>query len=153
MTETTVELEAFHIAGIAVRTTNQNGQSQSDIGTLWQRFFSEGIIEKIPGKLGQDIYCIYTDYESDLNGPYTTILGCRVASPGRFPAGLVSRMIPGSKYRVFMAKGKLPEAVVNTWKQIWESGIERKYAADFDLYGPAAQNPADAEVEVYVSVG
>ena len=152
MDATIIELETFYVAGISVRTTNQNGQAQSDIGALWQRFFSEGIREKIPGKIGEDIYCIYTDYESDANGPYTAFLGCKVASPGRFPMGILSRTIPGSRYKVFTAKGKLPESVVKTWQNIWKSGIERKYAADFDLYGERAQDPNDAEVQIYVSV-
>ena len=35
----------FHIIGIAIRTTNENGQSQKDIGELWQKFSGSNIIE------------------------------------------------------------------------------------------------------------
>ena len=49
------------IVGISVRTTNQNGQAMQDIGNLWQRFFSEQLLTKIPNKVSDAIYNIYTD--------------------------------------------------------------------------------------------
>ncbi|HZV12359.1 MAG TPA: effector binding domain-containing protein, partial [Candidatus Kapabacteria bacterium] len=33
-----ITLDEFNIIGISVRTTNQNGQSQKDIGELWEKF-------------------------------------------------------------------------------------------------------------------
>ena len=53
------------IIGIETRTTNQNGQAMKDIGGLWNRFFSENIISKIPNAVNSNVYAIYTDYESD----------------------------------------------------------------------------------------
>ena len=37
------QIEAFKIIGIEVRTTNENEQSQTDLGDLWDRFYSENI--------------------------------------------------------------------------------------------------------------
>ena len=51
------------IIGIETRTTNQNGQAMQDIGGLWNRFFSENIISKIPNAVNSNVYAIYTDYE------------------------------------------------------------------------------------------
>ena len=62
------------IIGIETRTTNQNGQAMKDIGGLWNRFFSENIISKIPKAVNSNVYAIYTDYESDYTGEYTTLL-------------------------------------------------------------------------------
>lgn len=45
--------------GIGVRTTNENGQSAKDIGALWNKFMSEGILDKIPNKIDNTIYSIY----------------------------------------------------------------------------------------------
>jgi hypothetical protein len=33
-----LNLGDFEIVGIAVRTTNQNGEAEKDIGALWKRF-------------------------------------------------------------------------------------------------------------------
>jgi len=63
------------IVGISVRTTNQNGQAMQDIGNLWQRFFSEQLLAKIPNKVSDAIYSIYTDYQKDYTEPYTCIVG------------------------------------------------------------------------------
>ena len=43
------------IIGISVCTTNQNGQAIQDIGNLWQRFFSEQLLAKIPNKVSDAI--------------------------------------------------------------------------------------------------
>jgi predicted transcriptional regulator YdeE len=147
-----VTLTEFQIIGIAVRTTNQNGKSQNDIGALWGKFMSENIFEKIPDKQSADIYCVYTDYESDFNGAYTTILGCKVNSLANIPEGFIGKNIPTTEYRLYISKGKIPDAVVVTWMHIWQSGVKRKYQADFDVYGPKSQDQENAEVSTYLSV-
>ena len=152
MPPTETELNEFNIIGISVRTTNQNGQSQSNIGALWSKFMGQGWLKKIPNKATDDIYCIYTDYESDFNGQYTTILGCKVTSLDHIPSGLIGKTIPSSKYLVFKSNGKLPDCIVETWKNIWQSVTNRKYIADFDVYGQEAQNSENASVNTFVSI-
>lgn len=70
----------FKIIGISIRTTNQNNQSQEDLGKLWGQFFRENVFEKIPYKISEDIYSIYTDYQSDYTEGYTTLIGVPVSS-------------------------------------------------------------------------
>jgi predicted transcriptional regulator YdeE len=152
MTYETIELEKFNIIGISVRTTNQNGQSQKDIGELWGKFMGQGLAAKIPDKESHDIYCMYTDYESDANGPYTTILGCKVSSLENIPEGFTGRTIPTTRYHMYRTKGNIPDCVVQVWQHIWESPIKRKYVADFEVYGEKAVNPENAEVHTYLSV-
>ena len=149
---TTITLEQFSVIGIAIRTTNQDGQSQKDIGQLWQNFFQNNILDQIPNKVSSDIYCIYTDYESDANGAYTTLLGCKVSSLDNIPDGMVGKNIPETAYRLYKSSGKIPEAVLNTWFHIWQSLINRLYLADFDVYGQKSADPNNAEVETYLSV-
>ena len=45
-----IKIEAFNVIGIAVKTTNENGQAGKDIPALWEKFISEGILDKIPNK-------------------------------------------------------------------------------------------------------
>ena len=63
------QLEPFKIIGISVRTTNENGQAMKDIPFLWNKFFEENIKDKIPNRLTDDLYCVYTHYEKDRNPP------------------------------------------------------------------------------------
>src|SRR5690349_24486132 len=128
MNSSNITKPGFYIAGISVRTTNENMQAMKDIGELWGRFMGGDIGSKIPNKVSEDVYCMYTDYESDVNGPYTTILGYQVGSLDNLPDGIQGKQVPEAKYQVFPAKGKLPDIVVDTWKKIWGSpDIQRAY--------------------------
>ncbi len=152
MKHKTIELDEFQIVGISTRTTNQNGQSKNDIDGLFTTFTRLNLVDKIPNKKTSDVYCVYTDYEGDFNAPYTVILGCKVSSKDNLANGFVAKTIPKAKYQVYKSTGKLPDCVGDTWNKIWKSDIDRKYAADFDLYGAKSQSPNNAEVETYVSV-
>jgi predicted transcriptional regulator YdeE len=143
----------FDIIGITVRTTNQNGKSSIDIPELWKKFFTEAILEKIPDKVDASIYCIYTDYEKDFTEPYTVILGCKVNGLKTIPKGMIGRTIPGGNFAKFSAKGDLTKGVVFTeWNKIWNSELNRKYTADFEVYGEKAQDPKNAEVDIFVAI-
>lgn len=148
-----MELAKFFIIGIYILTTNQNGQSSQDIPALWQRFFSENIIEKIPNKLDGSFYSVYTQYEGDYMQPYTAILGCKVSSLENIPEGMIGIEIPSGRYQKFVAKGDLTlGAVFREWLKIWDTPLERSYRADFEVYGEKASNPRQAEVDIYVGV-
>lgn len=147
------KVNAFLVAGLSVRTTNENGRSSKDIPALWNKFMSEGILEKIPNKAANDLYCIYTDYEKDHTKPYTAIIGCRVNNLAALPEGLSGKSFAGGRYISRIAKGNLLQGVVfNEWTKIWNSDIPRTYTADFEVYGEKAKNPEDAEVEIFLAV-
>lgn len=147
------KVEPFHIVGISVRTTNENNQSYNDIGALWNKFLSQNVIESIPDKIDNTIYSVYTDYEKDYTKPYTVILGCKVNSLNSVPKELTVKMILGGNYKIFTAKGKISDGIIyKEWKKIWESGLNRKYTSDFEVYSAKAQNPDDAEVDIYIAI-
>jgi predicted transcriptional regulator YdeE len=148
----TVNLSEFFVSGIAVDTTNKDGQSEKDIGDLWTRFTTENMQQQITGKLSEDIYCVYTDYESDYTGRYTAVLGCRVESADTINDNFFTALVPGGNFRVYNPKGKFPESVANTWRQIWQTDIDRKYSADYDRYIAGAKSFEETEVEVYLAV-
>jgi predicted transcriptional regulator YdeE len=146
-------IQKFYVIGISIRTTNQNGQSSRDLETLWGRFWSENIREQIPGKVSDDIYAVYTDYETDHTGPYTAIIGLPVTTLDNIPEGLSGITIDMAKYQTFVSKGKMPEAVVNTWVDIWQNKtLARTYKSDFTVHGKKYHDGDQAEAETYISV-
>nr|WP_315033872.1 GyrI-like domain-containing protein [uncultured Chryseobacterium sp.] len=148
-----VKVEPFMIIGISVRTTNENNQAAKDIPALWEKLMGENIISRIPGKIDDTIYSIYTDYEKDHTKPYTTILGCRVENLDHIPEGLVGKSFEGGDYVKFTTKGDLAkDLVINEWLKIWEMDLGRVFTADFETYGEKAQNPSDAEVDIFIAV-
>jgi predicted transcriptional regulator YdeE len=147
-----LELEDFEIIGISVRTTNQNQQAEKDIETLWNSFYTSDLKSKIKDKISEDLYCVYADYETDSSGAYTTVLGYQV-KPGTLPpSGLVRKVILRSSYQVFISEGPLPSSVQETWLNIWNSDLKRRYTADFDVYGHHSTNPNKAIVRTFISI-
>ena len=145
-------MESFKIIGISVRTINKGNQAQKDINNLWNKWFSENIASRIPNRVSDNLYNMYTDYESDETGYYTCILGYRVTSLDSIPKGLIGRYIPKGNYKEFISRGKLPDCVIKTWQTIWGLNFNRSYTADFDMYDPQKMNPENAEVKTYLSI-
>jgi predicted transcriptional regulator YdeE len=150
--EQTAELAGFKTAGIAVRTTNRDGQSQKDIGLLWGRFMKEGIASRIPNRLSDDIYCLYTAYENGDRGAYDTLIGCRVSSVSDLPGWLRAVEVPALRYRIFESPSDPPDAIISTWIGIWNSGLPRLYGVDFDLYPAVQPGLPGRNILTYVSV-
>lgn len=147
------KIQKFSVIGISVRTTNENGQASQDIPALWNKFMTEGVAEQIPNKTDTSIYCIYTEYEKDHTKPYTTILGCKVANLDTIPKGMVGKTFEEATYTKHIATGNILQGMVfNEWTKIWNSDLDRTFTADFEVYGEKAQNPENAEVEIFVSV-
>ena len=147
------QIKTFQVIGIAVRTTNENGQSAQVIPALWNRFMSEGILDQIPNKVDNTLYCIYTDYEKDHTKPYTTILGCKVSNLDQIPNGLVGKTFEEQTYIKRVAKGNLMKGIVyEEWTKIWNADLNRAFNADFEVYDERTHNPENAEVDIFISV-
>ena len=143
------KIEPFKIIGIAVQSTNEGGKSVKDLGDLWGRFYSEAIASKIPNKIDETIYAIYTDYESDYTGRYKAIIGVRVNELNEIPIGMVGRAFGGGTYKRFIAEGEMPHAMVKQWRYIWKNDkkLNRKYTADFEVY-----NQDSEVVEILIAI-
>ena len=134
------------------KTTNEGGQSSIDCGSLWQKFETGNFIEIISGKLGDEIYAVYFDYEGDDTKPFSYFIGCKVEIDAETPHGMDSLVIPAGNYSKVIAAGKMPDCINNSWKEIWSSDIARTYQFDFEIYDERSKDWDNAEVDVYISV-
>jgi len=142
----------FKIIGISTQTTNENGQSIQDVETLWNRFWNENIVAQVPNKVNEDIYAVYTDYESDYMR-YTLIIGFPVSSLDDIPNDFVGREILVGNSEKFTSKGKMPEAILKTWSEIWTNKkLKRAYRADVTVHGKKYFDGKNAEVETFISI-
>lgn len=132
-----------------MKKTNQAGM---DISNLWHRIFKEGIIGKISDKSGEEMYGVYFDYEGDHTQSYGYIVGCKVESLEDLPEGIDSVVIKSGNYAHLVAKGKIPDCIVEMWQSIWKLDLNRAYGTDFEVYGPKSQDDENAEVDVYLSL-
>lgn len=145
--------EELTIVGISVRTSNTPGQADHHIPKLWNRFMEEGIATKVPNKVDETIYAVYTDYEGDHTEPYTTLIGYRVKDLNHIDESLTVKIIPASTYAKFTAKGNLVGgAVIDTWMEIWNANLSRTYTADLEVYGEKAVDPNNGEADIFVAI-
>ena len=143
----------FSVIGLTAKTSNKEEMSGAGgrLGPLWRNFMAE-TDHYLPGDPDRStIFCVYTDYESDENGPYKVILGRSVSDPKvPVPHGLERIDIDGGQYLVFHALDRNPESVRETWSRVYayfrdHPAQRRAFTSDFDRYGPNG-------VDLYVGV-
>lgn len=146
--------ETFRLMGLALehKTTNENGQSNKDCGSLWQKFEKDKIFNKIPGKISDEIYAVYHDYEGGHMDPFAYFIGCKVDASATVPQGLTSITIPEQEYTEFKAQGQMPNCIAETWQNIWNSNINRSYGFDFEIYDERSHDWENAEVPILISI-
>jgi len=140
------------ILGISLRTSNEKGRAEQEIPAHWNRFFTEGIADKIPNRLNNTIFSLYTDYEGDFTKPYSCIIGYEVPDLKNIPSELIGKVIPEAEYAPFPATGKFPISVVATWQKIWTSPLKRAYTVDFEVYPPDFAAQMNPEIKIYISL-
>jgi len=155
---TRADLPGFLVIGIEVRTTNaKEATPEGVIPRQWQRFFQEGILAKIPNKIGGNIYAVYSDYASDHNGEYDYLIGAMVKQGTVPPPGMVAKSVPGGRYAVLTTdKGPLAKVVPQTWLAVFkledEKKLQRTYKVDFEIYDQRSQDPQNAQVDLYLGI-
>lgn len=144
--------------GLEAKTSNQSeaNRKTAQIPGLHRKFLKEGLEAKIPNRVDSDLYfVIYTNYESDHTGTYSTIVAAEINSStdDAVPEGMVAIDIPTAEYLVFTVKGSMPNALTRTWKEIGNyfasnKVFQRAYTADFEVYDKVFPD----QVEVYIAI-
>lgn len=151
-----VSKESFPIIGIELRTTTRDGMNFIEISQFWEKVLKKGPIAKIPDRKSPDaILGICMDFESD--GSFSYVIGAEVTSTENTPDDMVCRTIPGAKYAVFTARGKMPDSIQDVTKYIYQkwlpnSEVQRANSADFELYDERFNAEENAEVDIYVPI-
>src|SRR5262249_45361210 len=123
----------------------------------WQKFFGEGVLDRIPDRIDQNVYAVYCDYASDHNGEYSFLIGAKVKDGTAPPTVMVAKRIREDRYAAFTSeKGPFAKVVPSVWQKIFplEDGgkIKRAYQTDFELYDQRAQDPQNGQVDIYVGM-
>lgn len=146
------KLEEKVVAGIRMKTTNQNGRSLQDIGMAWQKLFANGIYGKIPNKVNGKTIGLYTEYEADYTKPYTFVAGAEVNTEVENHAEIVSKVIPKGRYAKFIITGDVQNSVGQAWQEIWNMDLKRKYTCDFEEYQNNSEDMQKQEIHIYIAL-
>lgn len=147
-----VELEERVVEGIIQNTTNENGKSMKDIAKMWQKFFSEGVYNKIENKINNKTIGLYTDYEGDCTMPYNFMVGCEVSKKSKKVEDRKTIVIPKGKYAKFVICGDVQKSVGEAWGKIWNMELKRNYICDFEEYQNNSEDMQKQEIYIYVGI-
>ena len=145
---TILQDQAIHVIGIELRTSND--EAFNTIPAHWQRFTAEAIPARVPGKLSDDVYVVYTNFQNagrDNQGIYSLVIGVAVPPAATPPAGFTRVVIPASARAVFpVEKGRF-DRVGQAWQAIWQRGeLKKTFIADYERYR------ADGTIDILVGV-
>lgn len=148
----TIKKEEFRLIGLKLprKTSNEDGRSGIDCGNLWQKFESEKFAERIPNS-GNEVYAVYFDYENGHTGEFSYFLGCKAGDNTEIPEGMKSLVIPENSYFKVTARGTMPDCIANSWKDVWNSNLDRAYKYDFEVYDQRSTDWNNAEVDIFIS--
>lgn len=137
-------IESFIVTGFSVRTKNSDefNKKNARLPKLWHQFYTSDLAANT------DIFGVYSNYDSDVNGFYTVTVG--VAS-NTTQVQFSSTTIQAGNYLVFKGTGPMPATVIETWKRIWNyfethRQYQRNFISDFERYSGSNQ------VTIYIGI-
>lgn len=139
------------VAGIKIRTNNNDPNMKNDIGMAWQKFFEDGIYQSILNKKNGNTIGLYTNYENDVNGNYDIMVCCEIDNEKNILEGIATKRIEAGKYAKFSLKGEQEKVVAECWSEIWVTHLDRKYSFDFEEYKGNCQSD-EVEIDIYISI-
>jgi len=151
LSKSSIQFNYRNVAGISIRTNNFTGKVADDLGNLWKRLLNESITERIPNKLSDSTNYVSTQYSSDFTEDYTAFLGFEVNTIEVLPDDLQACPIPAGDFlKLYATFFPLVNAVVTIWQEIWnqDSGLNRAYKVDMEIYGPESQNETNPSVTI-----
>lgn len=137
------------IYGLSARTNNESEMNPATgkIGRLVEKFDQAANVNY---RAGARVYSVYYDYESDVSGNYSVLVGADSVESSTVE--LEEIKIQEGNYLVFSGNGQVPQVVFETWRKVWDYFSDehcphsRAYSTDFEFY--KTQN----DIEIHVAV-
>lgn len=149
-----VNLEEKSVAGLKIRSSNDDVNMTKAIGDVWQKFFAEGFYQSISNKKNDYSIGLYTNYEftgNVMSAAYDMMVCCEISETENLPMGVDAKVIPAGKYAKFVVHGDVKEAVSEFWTKLWSMNLDRKYSCDFEEYHSGCEMH-NAEIHIYISL-
>ena len=137
-----VELKEKTIVGFAARTSNEDPQMGDIIGGLWKQLYTPENTEKIQNRVNSYAIGLYSNYDKE---GYQVTAGFEV-SDAESGNGFTVKTIPAGRYAKFSVHGDMIEAVANSWKEIWETPLDRTFTGDFEEY------LSQEDIDIYIAI-
>ena len=126
---------AFKVVGVSAVISGPK-KAADEINALWEEFFSQQVGSKLKVNEQDPIMAVYSDYEGDHTKPYRLTIGYEIAEDAEVPTGMHGVDIKEDDYALMRAGGEQPKVLMDTWRTIWQSDLDRHFGTDFEVYGP-----------------
>jgi predicted transcriptional regulator YdeE len=138
--------DPIYVLGLSIITSNEDAFKNNSIGKLWNQFIHSALKDKLKNLSSSNIFVVYSDYEDAHHGQYSVTIGYAVKELTTVPNALSTKIIQKGKYQPFLVESQTPEAIVKTWKSIWETDshtLVRNYQTDYEEY-------SEKDVTIYI---
>lgn len=137
-----VELKEKKLVGFGARTSNDSPDMGSVIGGLWSKLYAPENVSRIKNRTNAYAIGLYSDYDKD---GYQVTAGFEVGEAVA-QDDMCVKTIPAGKYAKFSVHGDMVEAVAASWKEIWETPLERAWTGDFEEY------VSMEDIDIYIAI-
>lgn len=139
--------DKIELTGVMLRTTNTENQNLKRIPLFWSEKSQDGSVELLAKQVGpMGLFGICYDYKAEDNSfSYAIAVEKPVQIEASLPSDCVSITAPPATYAVFECLGPMPDAIQQTWKEIYaewfpSSEYEHSGDPDFEIY-PEQEDP------------
>ncbi|KAB2334896.1 AraC family transcriptional regulator [Cytobacillus depressus] len=149
-----VEQDAFQVIGIKETFACATKDTDAVIPKLWSRANSDGTIDSLAQLNNGQIKGLLGITDNNKETENFMDYWIAAAHDGDVPDGFSSLNISAAKWAVFEVQGPIPEAIVNTWKQIFSewfpsNGYEYAEIPSLEVYIGSYPNPS---CEIWVPI-
>jgi AraC family transcriptional regulator len=147
-----VELRELKLVGMKYQGKNENGE----ITMLWKEFMAR--LPEIENRVADDVCYGFETFEGSTEpGEFVYIASVQVRDLDEIPAGMVSRVVPSTRYAAFAIPAvvtEIPKAICDIYeRRLPESRLEPTGDWDFEYYDrDFAPDTAEGRLYLYVPV-
>jgi len=153
------EKEAFQVVGVKRTYNCQSGENTREIPQFWNEMNSKDFDKQLIQLNNGEIKGVLGVCVPDSNYAQNSLIDYWIAADhvGDVPDNLLAMDIPASKWVVFEVHGPMPDAMQNTWKQIYSEWFpsnpyEPIASAELEVYSEQDPFSPDCYSEIWIPI-
>ncbi|MET4558961.1 AraC family transcriptional regulator [Lysinibacillus parviboronicapiens] len=154
-----VEKEKFQVVGVKRTYNCQNGENTQGIPLFWDEMNNKGMDDVLFKLNNGEIKGVLGVCVPDKHYKENSLMDYWIATEhvGEVPDNLLTMEVPAAKWVVFEVHGPMPDAMQNTWKQIYSEWFpsnpyEPAGSAELEVYSDEDPFSPDLYSEIWISI-
>ncbi|MBC1475911.1 AraC family transcriptional regulator [Listeria grandensis] len=151
--------EKFQVVGVKKVISFREGQNLVEIPKFWEQVWADGTMDQLERLANKEVanYMGICHIPEELKPKQEMNYWIVTEYAGEAPEGMDVFEVPKFQWAVFRSVGALPEAIQQTWQNIFAewlltSGYKHASGPEIEVYGPGDSKADDYECEVWIPV-